>query len=56
LGEKGDINLENFHMGLKSHPSHKSGEEVGPFGSPINQGGQNLRSGRRNDESRISAT
>jgi hypothetical protein len=42
-------------MGLKTHSSNESGEEVGPFGSPIDQCGQYLGSGRRNDESRISA-
>jgi hypothetical protein len=42
-------------MGLKTHSSNESGEEVGSFGSPIDQGGQYLGSGRRNDKSGISA-
>jgi hypothetical protein len=42
LGEKCDINFQNLHMGLKSHPTDQSGQQVGPLGSSVNQSGHHV--------------
>jgi hypothetical protein len=56
LGEKGNINLDNLNVGLKSQSTHQASQEVGSFSPPVNQSGHDLGSGGSNDESRVSAT